>query len=381
MRARLIFAVLLLLALALSAIFSRDAGAYPQFQYTTGNVRCNQCHYAPAGGGLINGWGREESAETLATFGGNGELLHGKASLPPWLGLGADLRAATTVTTGEGGSGEPHVFPMQADLYVRAGHGAWSVYAAAGLKGAVRAESEGAASWIASREHYVMWRKRAVGPYARAGRFYAPHGLRPVEHPLFVRRWLGFGAFEETYGISAGWVGDRGEAHATGFVPDPWRAVGDQGSGGALTGELRFAAAGDAALGAQARLSVADEGTRLSGGALAKWHPRGTRLLFAAEGDLVRETFAGLPGEERLQLAALVAASWFPARGVLIDLYLERFVEDLAVSGVERDAVWLQAHWFPIAHLEAVAFVRAQLLGVGDGPETVTAFFQLHYWL
>jgi hypothetical protein len=81
-------------------------------------------------------------------------------------------------------------------------------------------------------------------------------------------------------------------------------------------------------------------------------------------------------------MAALIAASWFPVRGVLIDVFLERFDEDLSVPDVERDAAWLQVHWFPIAHVEAVAFVRAQILGGGDGgPETVTAFFQLHYWL
>ena len=29
------------------------AFAYPQFQFSSGTTRCAQCHYSPAGGGLI----------------------------------------------------------------------------------------------------------------------------------------------------------------------------------------------------------------------------------------------------------------------------------------------------------------------------------------
>jgi len=29
---------------------SRDAGAYPQFQFSSGTTRCGQCHFSPSGG-------------------------------------------------------------------------------------------------------------------------------------------------------------------------------------------------------------------------------------------------------------------------------------------------------------------------------------------
>ena len=43
---------------ALLALRGR-ASAYPQFQFSSGTNRCSQCHYSPAGGGLLTSWGPE----------------------------------------------------------------------------------------------------------------------------------------------------------------------------------------------------------------------------------------------------------------------------------------------------------------------------------
>ena len=48
---------------AASLLGERQAAAYPQWQLSTGTVRCNQCHYAPAGGGLLNNYGRDAVGE------------------------------------------------------------------------------------------------------------------------------------------------------------------------------------------------------------------------------------------------------------------------------------------------------------------------------
>src|SRR4051812_19187490 len=70
------------------------AEAYPQWQFSSGTSRCNQCHFNPAGGGLINTFGRDAAGEELSTWKGNGGFLHGAVDLPNWLALGADLRGA-----------------------------------------------------------------------------------------------------------------------------------------------------------------------------------------------------------------------------------------------------------------------------------------------
>ena len=68
-----------------------------------------------------------------------------------------------------------------------------------------------------------MWRPSATGPYARLGRFYAPYGLRFVEHIYFVRRYTGYELYNETYNVSGGYVADDWELHVTAFTPPPYQ--------------------------------------------------------------------------------------------------------------------------------------------------------------
>jgi hypothetical protein len=368
-----------LLALLLLAGASRSAAAYPQFQLATGAVRCNQCHYAPAGGGLINGYGRDEAGETISA-GGNGAFLHGLWEPPRWLALGADLRVAGLVNhVGATDGAEVTAFPMQGDLYARGEVGPVSLYVVAGLRGAVRPDEPQLFSRLISREHYLMWRPRNVGSYARVGRFFAPYGLRLAEHPAFVRRFLGFNTLEETYGASAGYVTDGWELHLTGFVPDFIRPVGHRGSGGAAYFERRL---GDRALaGAQTRVAVGPDDTRAQGGLVGKILV-GPGILLSAQLDLVRQSFAAVDAP-RWQLAGFAGASWMFRRGFMAQLMLERWDEDLAVGGVARSAAGFHLHWFPTAHVEISLYGRGQIIGSGpdDGDPSQLLLLQLHYYL
>src|SRR6516225_8676416 len=95
----------------------RPAAAYPQFQFSSGTNRCSQCHYSPAGGGLLTSWGRDESADTIS-LGGDGAFLHGLVTPPSWLGIGGDFRlAALSTDVGSPDGADTAFFPMQADLY------------------------------------------------------------------------------------------------------------------------------------------------------------------------------------------------------------------------------------------------------------------------
>ena len=75
------------------AVDAKPAAAYPQFQFSSGTQRCAQCHYSPAGYGLLTSWGRDEGADTISR-GGDGAFLHGAFSPPDWLALGGDFRLA-----------------------------------------------------------------------------------------------------------------------------------------------------------------------------------------------------------------------------------------------------------------------------------------------
>jgi hypothetical protein len=359
------------------------AQAYPQFQLSTGDVRCNQCHFAPAGGGLLSGYGREQSADAIS-MGGNGGFLHGAWDPPAWLDLGADLRVAGLYHDEDAIEGaDLTAFPMQVDVYARVSQESMSAYVTAGLRGATRPKDPSLGSRLVSREHYLMWRQGSIGSYARAGRFFAPYGLRLAEHTAYVRRFLGFNVLEETYNLSAGYISDAWELHVTAFTHDFVRRyadVGQTGSGGAASYERRLGKR--AAFGAQAKVTIGEYEKRSTGGLVGKLYLEGARLQLLAEADVVYQTFDDVDAP-RGQLLAYLGATWFPFRGLMAQLAVERWDEDLEVKGVARSAVDAALQWFPTAHVELSLWGRIAVIGSGsdDGTPAKTVLLQIHYYL
>jgi len=388
---RIVTVALFLVALPL-LLASREASAYPQFQLSSGTNRCGQCHYAPAGTGLISAWGRDESADTISR-GGDGNFLHGLWAPPSWLALGGDLRLVSLYSN-TGGPESPELvsFPMQADLYVRfvLPEGV-SVNIIAGDRGIVRPEDvspSGRASpssfadRFMSREHYLMWRPSATGGYARAGRFFAPYGLRLVEHIFYSRRFTGNALYEEPYALSGGYVADDWELHVTGFVPvpssfpDPLQSIGYREKGGTAYGELRFGS--KAALGLQTRVGVGDEEARYQGGAVAKVWYEPAKLLFMGQADVVHQTIKGT-GSSRNQFVSFSGLTLIPIRGLMATVAFERYQEDLEIANTGHNAYDLEVNFFPWAHLEFLVLGRVQQNG--DGTRATLGMLQFHYYL
>jgi hypothetical protein len=382
----------LVVAAAGTVGFARGAAAYPQFQFSSGTNKCSQCHFSPAGTGLISSWGRSESGDTIS-MAGDGAFLHGAVNLPSWLALGADFRGATTRTT-DGGTESPQgaIFPMQADLYARFAFGdAFSLYLEDGVRGEVRAVDPSVGGRIStvpdrliSREHYFMWRPSATGPYARVGRFFAPYGLRFAEHVYFVRRYTGFNLYEETYTASGGYVADEWELHVSLFTPPPssfpdmLSSVGPRESGGA--GYFEYRINGMAALGAQARFGVGKDASRYQGGAIGKLWIDKAKLLFLGEADLIRQQVSSASFGTN-QFVAYAGVSAFPVRGVMLSAAYERFQEDLAVSTTARNAYDGQINLFPYAHCEVLLLGRYIKVGEAGQPAASLLMLQLHYYL
>jgi hypothetical protein len=370
----------------------RRAEAYPQFQFSSGTQRCAQCHYSPVGFGLLTSWGRDESADTISTYGGEGAFLHGKVHLPSSLALGGDIRYAA-VENAVGGQSAPEfaTFPMQAELYARyaLGETGLSIYAAGGIRGATRDVNGSALSHVTSfisREHYIMWKKSATGYYARVGRFYAPYGLRLAEHIYFVRRYSGFNLYEETYNASGGYLADQWELHVTAFTslppssPDFVGSVGMLPNGVAAYYERRFSTVG--LLGAQARLAVNSEQRLTQGGVVGKLWIDGAKFLGMGELDLQRRDITkGSIGYN--QSIAFVSANFFPVKGLMAALVYERYQEDLRSVSTARTAFDLELNFFPYAHCEIMLFGRYQYSGAGeaDGSLGSLGMLQLHYYL
>jgi hypothetical protein len=345
--------------------FARAASAYPQFQFSSGTNKCSQCHYVPSGGGLLSSWGRSEAGDTIS-MAGNGAFLHGAVTLPSWIALGMDLRLAGT-RTDDGGQESPQsaVFPMQWDFYARVAFtDAFSFMVEGGLRGEVRPEDTALGARFTptpehfiSREHYFMWRPSATGPYARLGRFYAPYGIRFVEHIYFVRRYTGYELYNETYNLSGGYVSDQWELHLTAFTPPPssfpdaLQSVGARESGGAGYFEYRL---GDmAALAPQVRIGVGKEVSRYQGGLVGKLWVEKAKLLFLGEADFIRQQVSAANYGQN-QFVSFLGATLFPIQGIMLGGAYERFQENLAVKGTERNTFIGQLNVFPYAHVELV---------------------------
>jgi hypothetical protein len=371
----------------LLAVFglAREAQAYPQWQFSSGTSRCNQCHFGPAGGGLITGYGRDAAGEELSTWEGDGAFLHGAVDLPSWIALGADLRgAAVAHDNGSPNGRETALFPMQADLYGRAALGSqFSVAATVGYRGQIRSSDEplGPGNFVApptsrfvSREHYVMWRPAALGPYVRAGRFFTPYGLRLAEHYAYVRRDLGFNILGENYALSGGVVRDEWELHATLFAPDYAYGTGLKETGAALMLEKRVADV--AAVGIQGRFGAGTDANRYGGGVFAKSWIAPAKLLLQAEGNVVRRDASGIAST---QLIGFFGPTFLPFRGFWVMPFVERSQTDINAMNSATNGFGGQLNWFPYPHFELVLLGRVQAPAGQTSARTILAF--LHYYL
>jgi hypothetical protein len=367
------------LALTLVAIHPA-AEAYPQFQLSTGNARCTLCHISPAGGGLLNEYGRSESGDTISQFGGNGAFLYGVYEEPDWIKLGVDLRGAA-LAKDQSDDPEYYLFPMQGDTYVYLKGGDFSAYGVVGPRAQVRTPRDSPLERFGSREYWLMWRPKTTGSYARAGRFFAPFGLRSADHTTYVRRYLGFHSWEETFNVSGGHVAGDWEAHVTAHtaVPYPLMGNGARATGGTAYYERRLADE-TAVLGAQARATLSDTDRTYLIGGVGKYYLESTRLLFMGELNIGLQEFADT-GPTRPQLTTYLGASYTPLTGIVVGAALERFDQDMSVADLARDAASLTLQYFPLAHWELMLIGKMEFQG-GEYAEPVSlGMFQLHYYL
>ncbi|HVE87602.1 MAG TPA: hypothetical protein VND93_32315, partial [Myxococcales bacterium] len=172
-----------------AAVAGAAARAYPHFQLSSDVAMCQSCHVAPAGGGMLTDFGRDQSEDPLSG-GGNGGLLHGLIRPPGWLRVSGDVRLAGLANApGRAEGVEWAAFPMQADLSLRVGTDLISVVGSAGLRAVARrpdvqngSDASPDPSPVLSREHYVIFRPADSPYYVRAGRFFPPYGLRLADH-------------------------------------------------------------------------------------------------------------------------------------------------------------------------------------------------------
>ena len=369
------------LVVVLAAGSARSAAAYPWYQLTSGSDHCGQCHVAPTGGGMLTPWGRSETGDTLAR-GGDGAFLHGLVTLPDWVDIGGDVRLAGLMDdTGSSNGAELAAFPMQAELGAHITAGDFHVVGLLGVVGSVRSAPRAMTGisdpqtlpWLFSREHYVMWRPGDDGPYVRAGRFFAPFGLRLPDHTTYVRRYLGYNLLEEPYAISAGYMSMPSEIHAAIFISDPLQWAPRSEVGASVMYERQV---GALVLTGSGRATIGDGQSRELASFAAKVWFESLSLMWLDEID---GGWQHLPGAGRPQLASYMGPVWLPAKGLAIGAAYEYYDEDLRTAHDTRQAADLWGSFMPRAHFELALSARYQW--IGPAARAAEAIFQLHYFL
>lgn len=360
----------------LVVLAARRAEAYPQFQFSTGAETCKECHYSPAGGGLINDYGRDEAGSTLSMKDGNGGFLHGAWTPPDAFQIGVDLRAFVCCVKQTPATGAEFVaFPMQSDLYLRPKVGDFSATITVG-----NLPTRTSLFGLASREHYVMYENQKGQWYARAGRFYPIYGIRSQDHTANIRRDLQMYLYEEPYGAAWGKYMDSGELHISAFVQG-FDVLADvaKDNGVAVYYERRNAEA-TAAYAAQTKLTVSDTDRRgWLGGVYKRWM-EGAKLMLLAEADAGLQMFPG--GEDALyELVGYLGVTHMTKKGLMIGGSLQTFDPDLGHHGTSRDSAELDVQWLPYPHFEIHSILKSEWLGLDLPNPTVTGLIQLHYYL
>lgn len=367
---RLTLAVIVLLA-----VLRTTAAAYPEFVFSTGATRCSECHFAPVGGGLINDYGRDEAATTIAGA-GDGRFLHGATELPSWIALGGDVRVAGLGTRIRSGN-EAAVFPMQADLYARAATGGWSVQATVGILPTIR-PAPSIIDEFGSREHYVMYERESKAWYARAGRFLPAFGLRLADHTAFVRRFTGLHTLEESYGLGAGISEDTLDLHVAVMTPlELHPRVGSHGFG--ATAQLEKVVGDNQSFAVHAKAVDLDAALDVWLGASWKRWIEQSNIWLAAELDTGVITSDRMPTVTRI--AAYGAVHYRPAKRWGTAFAVHGFDADLRLEDNDRVALESRFTWFPRAHFELAALVRWSVLARELSSGDAIGFVQIHYFL
>ncbi len=207
------FAIFLTLFILFS---SKQALAFPEL-VRHGYVNCTACHLSPAGGGLLNPYGRELSKELLSTWARDGEqnFAYGAINPPEKLLLGAYVRALQLYEDSPSATVAKAIL-MQADVEAAYNAEKWAIDGTVGRR--LYYDSSGNEQHsLYSRRHYVLGRV-SEKQTLRFGRFQNEYGINDPNHELFVRDSLGFGNDTESYGLEYSYGGENWTFFLTGLL-------------------------------------------------------------------------------------------------------------------------------------------------------------------
>lgn len=189
----------------LGVLTTTNAFAFPEM-IRHHYVNCTACHFSPAGGGLLNPYGRTISFDVLSTWGGEKEArpFYGAVDsekLNQWLQLGGDVRAVQ-VHQENSQARDGRFIPMQEGIEVAT---FWSKFTASAFVGKTNMD------WIyraIATRYWAMYQAMDELTF-RVGRFIPVFGLNIPQHTFNTRMSLGFGQGLERDSFETMWSGEK----------------------------------------------------------------------------------------------------------------------------------------------------------------------------
>lgn len=319
------------------------AHAEPYFAVRQG-MKCNSCHFNPAGGGMRNAFGNGWAQTALparriempATDNWTGEVNR-------FIALGGNLRANATYNDipNQDAQSEFDLEELRAYLAITAVPDRLAVYIDQRLAPGGSTNLEAFARYMTKDQRWNF----------QAGQFYLPYGLRLEDDSAFVRQVTGISFATPDRGVqvgfeSAAWSAQLAVTNGTASGPEA-----DEGKQASLRGEFiqniwRF--------GAGFNLNDTDVGDRQMQGVFAG--VRTGPVAWLAEADYIEDETLG--SMERTQWVGLIEANWLVTQGNNLKLTAEFFEPDNDVDEDEQTRYSLLWEYIPIQFVQLRAGAR-----------------------
>ncbi len=362
--------------------------------------QCSNCHADPAGGGLLNAYGRAQgeilmrmryNSPPLREPGPLAEPLFGLVSLPDGLLIGGDVRYANVRVMPAGGSAQSRFILMQADALGQFSLGRLRVngslgYVSEGANGAAITRGTSMSSKLVSRSHWLGIDLGAHNEWLlRAGRIAIPYGLRSIEHTLFVRTHTGTDTnASQTYGVDVDYHRNRFRGAAMliagnlSVAPDHFRSRG-------YAAFAEYALDSTAAVGVSSKvtwskldLATLTPAFRHAHGAFARYSPI-RQAVISGEWDFLF-TSQPTPDQNHSGQAGVLTVDIEPIQGLHLGPTSELGIREF--GGPKSYGYWFSAWWFFAPHADLRLDFVDQSLGSPVGAIRVTAVVaQVHGYL
>jgi len=398
MRASLRLAAVFAFVFAAVLLVARRADAYP-WMIRHGYTQCATCHADPAGGGLLQPYGRAQGEILMRMRYGSppdkepgplAEPLWGAFTPPRALLVGGDIRSAHVLRVPASGEAQGRFILMQADLQSQLSLGRFRVngsLGAVGEGGNLAAVTRGPDAKLVSRVH---WLGVDLGErdewLVRLGRMNVPFGIRSIEHTMFTRSEtrtdINTG---QQYGIAGDYHRGRLRASLMGIVgnfavsPDKFRARGYAGLAELAITPTLAAGVSSMVTYHERDLTLQTEAWRHAHGAFVRWSPA-RPVVVSAEWDFLHAS-QPTPGRTFFGGVGQVTVDLEPVQGLHLGPTVEvvaRDFDDPASVGA-----WASAWWFLLPHADLRFDLIQQSLAspTGSSVRLLSTIVQLHVYL